>query len=125
MRFMRENLSVLVREYEPVRGKGLLGQTRCEAISGSSRRSVLLVQRQTEPENGAMPRLTPGADPAQMVFDNLFTNGKAEACALRLSVGGEGLEQARRDLQRNPSSRILDFRDHILACLFEANFDRA
>src|SRR5881396_2277760 len=81
-------------------------QTQCGL--GSSR----LVQGQTERKDGAATRFAAGADLAQMVFDNLFANGKAEAGALRLAVSGEGFEQARRNFRRNTSARIFDFGDH-------------
>ena len=73
-----------------------------------------LCERQGEGKDRAATGFAARGDFSAMVFDDLFTNGKPEPCALGLAVGGEGLEKFVGDLGWNTGAGVLKFGDELV-----------
>src|SRR5262249_9753896 len=67
--------------------------------------------------------LVVGRNPAVVILDDSFANGKSQPGAVRLAVRGERLEQLAAYLGRNPQSGILHFRDQFRIAYSKAQRD--
>src|SRR5947209_15696600 len=80
--------------------------------------------RQTEAKNCAACDPVSRIDPAPMVLDNLFADGKPKAGAVRFAVGGKSFEQLVLDFGSDTGAAVLDLSDNLGSRRLDTNFDR-